>query len=216
VKDRSDTEVIAKTKGRPREFDTEVALDAALRVFWDRGYEGTSLPDLTQAMGINRPSLYAAFGNKETLFRTVVDRYAKQACGIMSAALAAPRARDAIAQLLAMAVGCAKSDAARGCILVQGALVCGDEATAIKRDLTQMRNATESAVKTRLERALAEGDLKRGTNVAALAKFVATFQHGISVQSAGGTPRAALQGAVEIAMLAIDACCTAPSARRRK
>src|ERR1051326_7706866 len=80
-------------KGRPREFDTEKALDAALGVFWRKGYEGASLPDLTRAMGINRPSLYAAFGNKEELFRRAVDRYVEGPASYVRWALEAPTAR---------------------------------------------------------------------------------------------------------------------------
>ena len=73
--------------GRPRAFDVDKALDRALEVFWRKGYEGTSLPDLTEAMGINRPSLYAAFGNKESLFRKVLQRYTDEHMAFIGAAL---------------------------------------------------------------------------------------------------------------------------------
>ena len=88
------------TKGRPREFNLDKALNRALKVFWRKGYEGTSLIDLTKAMNINRPSLYAAFGNKESLFRKVLDRYADGPAAYFRAALQAPTARAAVEQLL--------------------------------------------------------------------------------------------------------------------
>src|SRR5213594_2671193 len=89
----------AMPKGRPREFDIEKALDRAMEVFWRKGYEGASLPDLTKAMGINRPSMYAAFGNKEALFRRALDRYAQGPAHYVSDALNAPTAREAIERL---------------------------------------------------------------------------------------------------------------------
>ena len=87
------------TRGRPRSFDKERALDAALRVFWEKGYEGASLSDLTEAMGINRPSAYAAFGDKEALFRQVLERYENGPLAYMTAALNEPTARAAIARM---------------------------------------------------------------------------------------------------------------------
>src|SRR5207244_857570 len=99
----------ASTVGRPRAFDVDQALDRALKVFWRKGYEGAALADLTRAMGINRPSLYAAFGNKEALFRRALDRYAEGPAGFFLASLAAPTARDAVARL-----PCGTGDAASG------------------------------------------------------------------------------------------------------
>src|SRR5262245_63511915 len=108
----------AVPRGRPREFDTEEALDAALEVFWRKGYEGASLPDLTEAMGINRPSLYAAFGNKEELFRRVVARYIEGPGTCVREALALPTARAAAAALLEATIDIV-TDAKnpRGCLL---------------------------------------------------------------------------------------------------
>src|SRR5207245_2576808 len=111
--------------GRPRSFDLDKALDAALQVFWRKGYEGASLPDLTEAMGINRPSLYAAFGNKEELFRTVVIRYIEGPAAFVRKALDEPTARAAAERLLTGAVDLVTDPKnPRGCLLVQGALVC--------------------------------------------------------------------------------------------
>src|SRR6516164_7920615 len=113
--------------GRPREFDVDQALDSALRVFWRKGYEGTTLPDLTKAMGINRPSLYAAFGSKEELFRQTLDRYAAGPAAYVRAALTEPTARAVAERLLAGAIDVVTNRRnPRGCLLVQGALACGE------------------------------------------------------------------------------------------
>src|SRR5262245_44794102 len=117
----------AVPRGRPREFDTDKALDAALAVFWSKGYEGAALPDLTDAMGINRPSLYAAFGNKEELFRRVVDRYIAGPAAYVRQTLKEPTARAAVERLLTQAIDVVTNPKTpRGCLLVSGALVCGD------------------------------------------------------------------------------------------
>src|SRR5437773_10215065 len=123
----------ASTVGRPRAFDVDQALDRALKVFWRKGFEGASLPELTKAMGINRPSLYAAFGNKEALFRKVLDRYAEGPAGYVRAALQEPTARAAVKRLL---YGAAElmSDPRNphGCLAVQGALACRTSADSIR------------------------------------------------------------------------------------
>src|SRR5438046_5943942 len=120
------TRQAASTVGRPRAFDADEALDQALTVFWRKGYEGASLPDLTRAMGINRPSLYAAFGNKEALFRKVLDRYAEGSAACVREALAEPTARSVVEQLLTSAAELFTDPRnPRGCLAVQGALACG-------------------------------------------------------------------------------------------
>src|SRR5215471_10892820 len=122
--------------GRPRAFDVDEALDRALEVFWRQGYEGTALSDLTAAMGINRPSLYAAFGNKEALFRTVVARYIEGPAACVVKALEQPTARAVAEQLLGAAVDLVTdSQHPRGCLLVHGALVCGEAAESVRRAL---------------------------------------------------------------------------------
>ena len=190
------------SRGRPRGFDAEKALDQAMRVFWKHGYEGASLPQLTKAMGINRPSLYAAFGNKEALFRKAVDRYVEKTGCLMSDALARPTTRAVVEQLLKGVIGYPAPGKIRGCLLVQGALACGDSADPIRKELALRRGAGESALRDRFERAMAEGDLPRHSDPAALAKYVATLQHGLSVQMAGGADRAELLAAVDVALRA--------------
>src|SRR5271165_4799238 len=189
--------------GRTRQFDVDEALDRALEVFWARGYEGATLPELTKAMGINRPSLYAAFGNKESLFRKAVDRYVEITGGMFREALAQPTARGAVEMLLRGVVESGCCSKIRGCMLVQGALACGESGDALKHELAMRRAATEKLLRERFERALSEGDLPKDTNVAALAKYLATFLHGLAVQFSGGARREELLAAVEVAMRAL-------------
>src|SRR5437016_6245784 len=126
----------ARPRGRPRAFDCDQALDRALQLFWEKGYEGTSLSDLTRALGINRPSLYAAFGNKEALFQKVLDRYVGGPASFVREALNEPTAR-AVAERLLRDAAEAQTDPChpRGCLLVHGALTCGAEADPVRREL---------------------------------------------------------------------------------
>jgi AcrR family transcriptional regulator len=173
-----------------------------MRVFWKRGYEGASLPELTRAMGINRPSLYAAFGNKQALFRKAVERYVVLNGAPLREALAQPSVRAVVEHLLRSTASHAGSGSIRGCLLVQGALACGDSAESVRRELSARRADVEAALRERFERAVSERDLPRDANPAALAKFVATFQHGLAVQLASGATREDLLAAVEVALRA--------------
>ena len=133
--------------GRPREFDVDQALESALRVFWCKGYEGTTLPDLTRAMGINRPSLYAAFGSKEELFRKALDRYAEGPAAHVREALNEPTARAVVERMLDGAIDLLTDRRnPRGCLVVQGALACGETAESVRREVAARRVAGEVAV----------------------------------------------------------------------
>jgi len=187
--------------GRPRSFDIDRALDRALHVFWRKGYEGTSLSDLTKAAGINRPSLYAAFGDKEALFRKALDRYLDGPAAYTQEALKEPTARAVIERLLR---GAAELNAAPrnpgGCLMVQGALACSEAADSIRQELTACRAAGEAALRRRLRRAKSEGDLSATVNPADLTRYVATIVYGMAVQAAGGASRDKLQRVVEMAL----------------
>jgi AcrR family transcriptional regulator len=189
--------------GRPRTFDVDEALDIALKVFWRKGYEGTSIDDLTKAIGINRPSLYCAFGNKEELFRKALDRYAEGPGALYREALGEPTARGVAERLLrgtAEALGDPRNP--RGCLSVQAALSCGEEADPIRCELNARRAAAEAAVRERFVRAKAEGDLPAEADPADLARYLATVTHGMAVQAAGGASRDELRRVAEIALRA--------------
>jgi AcrR family transcriptional regulator len=188
-------------RGRPREFDINQALDRALEVFWRKGYEGASLLDLTQAMGINRPSLYAAFGSKEGLFRKALDRYAEGPTAYVRAGLEEPTARRVAERLLGGAIERLDDPRVpRGCLLVQGALACGEAAESVRRELAARRAAGEEALRHRFERARAEGDLPAGADPADLARYVFTVLQGLAVQAAGGASREELRRVGEMAL----------------
>jgi AcrR family transcriptional regulator len=190
-------------KGRPREFDLDEALDHALRVFWRKGYEGTTLADLTEAMGINRPSLYAAFGDKEALFRKAVDRYAEGPAAYVREALNEPTARAVAERLLGGVIDVVTDRRnPRGCFLVQAALACGETAESVRRELAARRLVAEVAVRKRFQRAVAEGDLPADADPADLARYLITVMRGMAVQAAGGASRAELRRVAAMALRA--------------
>ncbi len=191
-------------KGRPREFDKEQVLEKALQVFWERGYEGTSLTDLTEAMAISRPSLYAAFGSKEELFRLALDRYVEKGPGsVYRDAIAQPTARAVVENLL---IGCATflTDPSNppGCLAVQGALSCGEAAESIKQELCRRRTMGEQELRDRFERAKVEGDLPPDADPASLARYTTTVAQGMAVQATGGASRADLLAVAKMALQA--------------
>jgi AcrR family transcriptional regulator len=181
----------------------EKALDRAMRVFWQKGYEGASLTDLTKAMGINRPSLYAAFGDKQQLFRQVLDRYDAVNLPYWREALAEPTARRFAGKLLR---GAAESQTCpnnpRGCLLVHGALACGKEAAPARKELDQRRAVGTVRIRERLERAKREGDLPRNADPEALTQFLVAVLRGMATQAVVGASRKELEAVVRVAMQA--------------
>jgi AcrR family transcriptional regulator len=189
--------------GRTRQFDVDEALDRALEVFWVRGYEGATLPELTQAMGINRPSLYAAFGNKEELFRKALDRYQTGPQGFLTEALAKPTARAVVEAIFSGFIGMLRGrEKARGCLIVCGALACGEDAEPVRRELARLRQAAVTALGERFERAVQDGDLPAGTDGATLARYIATVLNGLAVQAASGATQKELRLVSAMAMRA--------------
>jgi AcrR family transcriptional regulator len=187
--------------GRPRAFDIDQALERALRVFWEKGYAGSSLSDLTEAMDINRPSLYAAFGNKEALFRKALDRYLQGTIGVVRDAIDEPTSRGVAERLLRSAADMLTNPRnPRGCLTVRGALSSGEEADPIRLELAARRSEGEGLIRERLQRAKMEGDLPPGTNPADLARYLATVYQGMSVQAAGGATRKQLRRVAETAL----------------
>ena len=191
-----------EARGRPRSFDAEKALDRALKVFWRKGYEGASLSELTKAMGINRPSLYAAFGDKGALFRKVLERYEQGPTFFIREALAEPTARRMAERLLLGTAGsvCGGAGHPGGCMLVQGALAAGDAAEPVRRELAAHRQAAATAIADRLRLAKKEGDLSADADPAALARYLMTVMNGMAVQSVSGATPADLKKVAETAL----------------
>ncbi|MFC0332223.1 TetR/AcrR family transcriptional regulator [Paenibacillus sepulcri] len=190
-------------KGRPRAFNMQEALEQAMHLFWEKGYEGTTLSDLTSAMGINRPSLYAAFGNKEELFYKVVDLYVDETSGVFLVALREAKGRDAIEKALYGAIVTFTEDShPPGCLTVHGALSCGEEAEPIRKELIQRRAATEAVIRLRIERAKDEGELPDGTDTVDLGHYFSTVLFGLAVEAASGASREKLNRVVGHAMKA--------------
>jgi AcrR family transcriptional regulator len=188
---------------RPRQFDEDRALDQAMTLFWRHGYEGTSLSDLTEAMGINRPSLYAVFGNKEALFRRAVGRYLEGPGARVTAALELPTAREAVEAILHIyADAPAVPGRPLGCLLVNGALGCSAEAEPIRAELSQVRIAGTAALCKRLERAQREGELPESASPGDLARYVCTTLQGMTVMAIDGATRSQLREVAKLAMLA--------------
>jgi AcrR family transcriptional regulator len=189
--------------GRPRAFDSDQALDRALRVFWEKGYEGACLSDLTKAMGINRPSLYGAFGNKEALFRKALDRYAEGPLASLRAAMQAPTGRAAAEGFLRGTIEVLTDPRMpRGCLIVQGALACGEAADPVRKELAARRAAGEATLRRRFRRAQKEGELPPNADPAELASYITTVAHGMAVKGAGGTTRSQLLRVMERALKA--------------
>ncbi|MGI6246947.1 MAG: TetR/AcrR family transcriptional regulator [Pseudochelatococcus sp.] len=187
--------------GRHREFDVEKALDAALCVFWRKGYEGASYTDLTEATGVERPALYSAFGNKEALFRRALARYGERYLDYIPEALRRPTAREVAAGFLygAADLGTRYPDHT-GCLGIHGALAGSDEAEPVRRALIDARAAGEAQLRERFERARAEGDLPETARPDVLAAFLMAVVHGMAVRAKAGFGRDTLEAIAEQAL----------------
>ncbi|MDA9466100.1 TetR/AcrR family transcriptional regulator [Bradyrhizobium sp. CCBAU 53415] len=192
--------------GRPREFDAEMALDQAMEVFWRHGYEGATIAQLTEAMGINPPSLYACFGNKEGLLKAALDRYTKLRNIWMDEVVAAPTAR-AVTERMLMGIADKQTDPANppGCLLVQGGIACGTGSENVPFELAARRAQNEDQLRDRFVRAKTEGDLKPTSDPAALARYVSAVSVGMGVMASSGADREALRQVADVAVQAIEA-----------
>ncbi|WP_030748360.1 TetR/AcrR family transcriptional regulator [Streptomyces sp. NRRL F-5135] len=188
--------------GRPRGFDADEALEHAMRVFWEQGYEGASLTDLTSAMGITRTSMYAAFGNKEELFRKALERYTEGPASYGARAMREPTARQVATAFLNGSVrATTRPGCPTGCLGVQGALAAGDPGRPARDTLSAWRDEHTSRLRDRFRQAVDEGDLPPGTDPGLLARYLMTVANGIAVQAAGGATRDDLQGVADMALL---------------
>ncbi|MGS2642280.1 TetR family transcriptional regulator [Streptosporangium sp. LJ11] len=187
--------------GRPRGFDADEALERALLMFWEQGYEGASLANLTDAMGISTTSMYAAFGNKEELFRKALERYTEGPSAYLARALDEPTALGVVTAIFAGTVRTTtRPTGPNGCLGVQGALAAGDSSRGARDLLVAWRDSGYSRIRERFERAVDDGDLPPGTSPALLARYVTALTYGIAVQAAGGVGRDELQDMADAAL----------------
>jgi AcrR family transcriptional regulator len=190
--------------GRPRAFDPDAALDAAMHLFWEHGYEATSLAMLREAMGLTPPQIYNAFTDKETLFRRALARYHDREIGFALEALSAPVATgEAIRRLLmGAAQAYTRQDKPGGCLFISGALATSPQAQGIAEELKTYRKATEAAIAARLAKGLEEGELPAGLSVERLARYLAGVMHGMSIQARDGASVEDLRALAETALAA--------------
>lgn len=187
--------------GRPRGFDTDKALESAMRVFWEQGYEGASLTDLTKAMGITRTSMYAAFGNKEDLFNKALDRYSEGPASYGVRALREPTARQVASTFLNGSVqATTRPGCPAGCLSVQGSLAAGEPGSHARDTLVVWRNEHTAALRDRFQRAVDEGDLPPDADPGVLGRFLMTVANGIAVQAVSGATRDDLQQVADMAL----------------
>jgi AcrR family transcriptional regulator len=196
-----DIQVEKRQRGRPPAFNHDEALEKAMQVFWQHGYEGASMAELTAAMGMNKPSIYAAFGNKEELFRQALKKYTSGPVAYIGEAMQQPTARQAVEMLLTKSAellcGC---ESPRGCMIVQGALTVGQGAELIKRELAAQRQGFEGMLKKRLDQAKKDSELPKDADTAKLAKYIAIVHQGMSVQASSGAKKKELLGVVQMVM----------------
>jgi AcrR family transcriptional regulator len=189
--------------GRARAFDADDALERAMTVFWAKGYEGTSLADLTAAMGINRPSLYAAYGNKEELFRKALERYGEGPSSYEREALAQPTAR-AVAEGLLRGAADVQTDprTPAGCLAVLGTTYCAEDSSPVGKILIESRLAGHAAIRERFERARAQGDLPADADPKQLTHYIGAVVCGMAVLAASGATRQELERVIELTLQA--------------
>jgi AcrR family transcriptional regulator len=188
-------------RGRPREFSEEKAIEAATRMFAQKGYEGASLSDLTKAMGINRPSMYSAFGNKEKLFLRSLELFSRAGDEHVSQCMALGTARQGVDQLLRDRVMMFTDPKKMGgCFLTQGPLSGPDATEQARREVEYKRGSIDRTLRRRFDRAIEEGELPRGTASEDLARFYSVMVQGIALQAQHGGTREQLLRVVDVAM----------------
>jgi len=184
-------ETISAVRGRPREFDVDEALARALHVFWEKGYDGASLTDLTEAMGITRPSLYAAFGSKEDLFKRALDLYESEKLAYVGCALEAPTARGVAQRLLEGTVENITSECP-GCLGVITAVSCRNDSP-IQQDIRARTHYIRTAIVERMQRAIDSGDFTIPVDAESMTSYLLAVAQGISVQAGAGANREELE-----------------------
>jgi AcrR family transcriptional regulator len=194
-----------QTRGRPRSFDRDVALDVALRVFWEKGYEGTTVAELTGAMGLKPPSFYGAFGDKDKLFREVVQRYvATHGAEPMRALNDAPTLKGGLEAMLRSAIRLyADPDRPRGCLVMTAAINCTPEHAGHMSALSERRLLMRASIEARIRQARAQ-DLPGDVDEAGLAEFFTTVMHGLALRAKDGASTEQLMSSIGLAMKALE------------
>jgi len=194
------------SRGRPRLFDRTEALEKAMEVFWQYGFEGSSLTDLTNAMGINSPSLYAAFGSKEALYLEAVRHFGcTMGSGPLKALTETPSLREGLAKMLWASIESAtQAGKPQGCMIALGATHCAPEHQRVQQELREIRRAVQDTLRLKFEDAAAEGLLPSDVNAASLALYYVTVLHGLSIQARDGASREELASVVDHALTAFD------------
>jgi AcrR family transcriptional regulator len=207
---------VRASRGRPRSFDREAALEVAMRLFWRSGYEATSISDLAGAMGINPPSLYAAFGDKKALFREALAHYQSTRAGFGALALTRePTARQAIHALLTGAVRLfTDPQGPGGCMMMLSAINCTVSDHDVVEEVRGQRAEWQMAIRKRIQRAIDDGELPAPTNADALARYYTTVLEGLSIQARDGARANQLKPVVDLAMAAWPAPAATPARKK--
>jgi AcrR family transcriptional regulator len=187
--------------GRPISFDKDAALEAAMLLFWQRGYEGTSMADLTQAMGLNPSSIYAAFGDKHALFQLAVKRYMKMRAQYAGKALEEPTLEKVIRALFDSTVAFLTMPGhPPTCMTLSGAVGCSVDATPARDIMTEIRKQNEAVMRERFIKARKSGELPKDVNVDDYTRYLSTIIAGLSIQAANGSTKAELKRTVQMAL----------------
>ncbi len=194
---------LSKPVGRPRSFDQAIAVDRAMRVFWERGFEGASLSELTRAMGIKPASLYGAFGNKQELFRKALEHYLATEVSFVQEILNESTAFKVAHQLLRQsALFLTRLGFPRGCMTIQTSLAITNEGAQIHKELVELRVSSQKKLRDRFSRAKREGDLPDDARPDSLARFVVAIYQGMTIQSVNGATRKDLLDLAETSLKA--------------
>jgi len=187
--------------GRPIGFDKDAALEAAMLLFWERGYEGTSMADLTQAMGLNPSSIYAAFGDKHALFQLAVKRYMERRAQYSGKALEEPTLEKVVRALFDNTVAFLTTPGhpAR-CMTLSGAVGCSADATSARDIMTEIRKQNEAVMRERFIKARRSGELPKDVNVDDYTRYLSTIIAGLSIQAANGSRKAELKRTAQMAL----------------
>lgn len=187
--------------GRPAAFDKEIALDVAMRLFWERGYEGTSMADLSQAMGLHPSSIYAAFGDKQALFALAAKRYADVPAQYMTRALEQPTFCGALLAAFDNTVEFLGSkEHPSSCFTLTGAISCSTETEPAKLLMRSMRLENETAIRARLLKARKDGEFPKDQNIDDYTRYLSSLLSGLAVQAANGSTKAEMKRTAELAL----------------